>query len=250
MVRKLGELLVEAGAVEEAQLQAALDAQEDSGRPLGMTLVRMGFLDEITLIRTLANQLSMPLVRLQGKKIQAEILNTVPPDLAEKHRCLPLFIRSEDGSKALFLAMEDPADTEAVEDLGRLVEMRIRPVLVAPTELQEALARHYSWAPAGDDDVAFDPLGSIPTQSEDGLEVLDLGDGEDDLSDLSEPPAFGYSESPSAPGLATVRRADAVPADTILRALTQLLVEKGVITREELVERLGSIEDETGDEFD
>jgi hypothetical protein len=190
MARKLGELLVEAGAVKEAQLQAALNAQKDSGHPLGMTLVRMGFLDEITLIRSLANQLSIPLVRLQGKRVRAEILDTIPPDLAEKHRCLPLFVRSEDGSRALFLAMEDPADTEAVEDLGRLVGMEIRPVLVAPSELQEALARHYAWAPSarhyawapsGDDDAAFYPLGSIPTQSEDGLEVLNLGAGDSDL---------------------------------------------------------------------
>ncbi len=248
MARKLGELLVEAGAVEEAQLQAALDAQSDSGRPLGMTLVRMGFLDEVTLIRTLANQLSMPLVRLLSKKIQAEILDIIPPDLAEKHRCLPLFIRREGGLKVLFLAMEDPADTEAVEDLGRLVEMRIRPVLVAPTELQEALARHYAWAPFGDDDGPCDPLASVPTESEDGLEVLDLDAGEDDLLDVSEPPELSVAEFESAPALAAGPSPDAVPADSILRALTQLLVEKGVITREELVERLGSIEDETGDD--
>ena len=249
MARKLGELLVEARAVEEAQLQAALDAQRDSGRPLGMTLVRMGFLDEVTLIRTLANQLSMPLVRLLSKKIQAEILDIIPPDLAEKHRCLPLFIRREGGLKLLFLAMEDPADSEAVEDLGHLVEMRIRPVLVAPTELQEALARHYAWAPSGDDDGAFDPLGSIPTESEDGLEVLDFDTGEGDLSGVSEPPNLSSSEIESALAIAAGPRTDAVTADSILRALTQILVEKGVITREELVERLGSIEGETGDDF-
>jgi hypothetical protein len=242
MARKLGELLVEAGAVKEAQLQAALNAQKDSGHPLGMTLVRMGFLDEITLIRSLANQLSIPLVRLQGKRVRAEILDTIPPDLAEKHRCLPLFVRSEDGSRALFLAMEDPADTEAVEDLGRLVGMEIRPVLVAPSELQEALARHYAWAPSGDDDAAFYPLGSIPTQSEDGLEVLNLGAGDSDLLDMPEPePESGPAPGPSA---------EAVPADSILRALTQLLVEKGVIRREELVERLGAIEGETGGKSD
>jgi len=240
MARRLGELLVDAGAVEEAQLQAALDAQKASGRPLGMTLVRMGFLDEITLIRSLANQLSIPLVRLQGKRVRAEILDIIPPDLAEKHRCLPLFVRNEDGSRALFLAMEDPADTEAVEELGRLVGMQIRPVLVAPTELQESLARHYAWAPSGDGDATFDPLGSIPTKSEDGLEVLNLGGGENDMLDMPE------SEAGSAP----VPSAEAVPTDSILRALTQLLVEKGVIRREELVERLGAIEGETGGESD
>ena len=240
MARRLGELLVEAGAVEKAQLLAALKTQKDSGRPLGMTLVRMGFLDEITLIRCLANQLSIPLVRLEGKKVRAEILDIIPPDLAEKHRCLPLFVRSEDGVSALFLAMEDPADTEAVEDLGRLVGMQIRPVLVAPSELQEALARHYAWAPSGDGDATFDPFGSIPTKSEDGLEVLNLGAGENDMLDMPE------SEAGSAP----VPSAEAVPTDSILRALTQLLVEKGVIRREELVERLGAIEGETGGESD
>jgi hypothetical protein len=238
MARRLGDLLVEAGAVEEAQLQAALEVHKDSGRPLGMTLVRMGFLDEITLIRSLAIQLSIPLVRLQGKRVTAEILDLIPPDLAEKHRCLPLFVRSEDGLKALFLAMEDPADSEAIEDLGRIVGMQIRPVLVAPSELEEALARHYVWAPSGDGDAIVDPLGSIPTESEDGLEVLKFGAGENDPDDV---PARGSAPRASA---------EAVPADSILRALTQLLVEKGVIRREELVERIGAIDGEAGGESD
>jgi hypothetical protein len=245
MARRLGELLLEAGAISEAQLEAALEVQRDSGRPLGMTLVRMGALDEITLIRILAGQLSMPLVRLQGKKIQSEILETIPSDLAEKHRCLPLFIKTEGGLKVIYLAMEDPADTEAIEDLGRLVEMRIRPVLVAASELQEALARHYDWAPAGDDDEAVDPLGLIPTESDDDLEVLDFGLGDDDLCD----PEFDISGPDLEPETAAAPQAGAVSTDSILRALTQLLVEKRVITREELVDRLGTLVGETGDEF-
>ena len=245
MAKRLGDLLLEAGAISQAQLEAALEVQRDSGRPLGMTLVRMGALDEITLIRILAGQLSMPLVRLQGKKIQSEILETIPPDVAEKHRCLPLFVKTEGESTVLYVAMEDPADSEATEDLGRLVEMQIRPVLVAASELQEALARHYDWAPPGDDDEAVDPLGSIPTESDDELEVLDFGLGDDDLCD----PEFDISGPDLVPETAAAPHAGAVSTDSILRALTQLLVENGVLTREELVDRLGTLEDETGDNF-
>ena len=79
--------------------------------------------------------------------------------------------------------------------------------------------------------------------------MLDFDTGEGDLLGVSEPPNLSSSEIESAPALAAGPRTDAVTADSILRALTQILVEKGVITREELVERLGSIEGETGDDF-
>jgi hypothetical protein len=259
MAKRLGELLIEAGAIDEAQLEAALNVQRDSGRPLGMTLVRMGATDEITLIRTLASQLGFPLVRLQGKRIQPEMLETVPPDLAEKYRCLPLFTKLEGGLKALYLAMEDPSDAEAVEELGRMVQMRIRPVLVAPSELQEALARHYDWAPPSEDDADADALASMPTASDEGLEVLDFEPGDGGLSDASDggglldgsaPPEFDASSPDLSPPPAAGSGPTAVAPDLILRALTQLLVEKGVISREELVERLGALESETGHGLD
>ena len=60
-----------------------------------MTLVLMGFLEEETLIRTLAAQLKLPVARIRGKRVNAEVVELVPVELAEKHRCLPLFVKSQ-----------------------------------------------------------------------------------------------------------------------------------------------------------
>ncbi len=278
MAKKLGELLVGAGTIDSQQLLLALIEQKKAGRPLGMTLVRMGLVDETTLIKVLADQLSLPLVRLTGKRIASELLDLVPPDQAEKHHCLPLLLKNEGGVPSLYVAMEDPGDANAIEELGQLCQMKIRPVLAAPSDLQEALARHYDWAPPGDGAV-LDPSASEPGPELDvdgepdplaDLEILDL----DDLGDLDEPGDLGEPDDLGEPEesgggldldatlpdacegevegpsevLETVPGASGTSSDSVLRALTQLLVEKGIITREELVARLTNLAVESSQE--
>jgi type IV pilus assembly protein PilB len=222
---KIGELLVRLGAVDEIQLRSALAEQRQWGRPLGMTLVRMGFLDEDTLVHTLASQLKLPVVRLSGKRVNREVLELVPLDLAEKHRCLPLLVSDEGGKRVLYLGMEDPADLESVDEISFRIGEKVKPVLVAPTELDEALQRHYHWA-------AF--AGGV-TVAED-----DAGYGEPEFVPM---PAASKSqrESPVETGADGGEQDAAVGPAAILRALSQLLVEKGIITRDELVERVGQL---------
>ena len=135
---KLGEMLVAKGLITEAQLASALGEQRRWGKRLGMTLVLMGYLEEETLIRTLAAQLKLPVARIRGKRVNAEVVELVPVELAEKHRCLPLFVKDQGGSRELFLAMEDPSDLDAQGELGFRIGFRSRPVLVAPTDHPEA----------------------------------------------------------------------------------------------------------------
>jgi type IV pilus assembly protein PilB len=298
---KLGQILVNRGILHPDQLAAALADQQGTGARLGMTLVRMGFVDEETLIRTLAGQLKLPVARIRGKRVSAEILSCIAVNLAEQHRCLPLFFKKEDGERVLFVAMEDPSDAEALDELARESGERLRPVLVGPTELEEALQRHYHWASltgeapewsaprpaeeaeasshgADDPEPAFGPAsepepepaadagGPGEDRSEEPAWPEDLGDadtapelpdagdaGDLDLDDEAafepdfelgppEPPMAHAApeprpESTSAPGL----RPDSLDPRIILRALSQLLVEKGVITRDEFVQRLGEL---------
>ena len=271
---KLGEILVAKGLISETQLASALAEQRRWGKRLGMTLVLMGYLEEEILIRTLAAQLKLPVARIRGKRVNAEVIELVPVELAEKHRCLPLFVKDQDGSRELFLAMEDPSDLEAQGELGFRIGFRIRPVLVAPTELEDALQRHYHWAALtgqGSQALApIPPLAKNPTRpplpevAEEPFE-----DTEPELhaaaaaaavprrpatpsrirpTSSKRPPSWVPSESRSAPAprRAAARRARRSPRaasaamspDVILRALSQLLVEKGVLSRDELVERL------------
>lgn len=140
---KLGQLLINKGLIGPEQLASALGEQERWGSRLGMTLVRMGFLEEEVLVQCLAQQLQLPVARIRGKTVNAEILDLVPVELAEKYRCLPLFLREEGAGHTLFLAMEDPSDLQALDELSFRIQHDVKAVLVAPTELEDALQRHY-----------------------------------------------------------------------------------------------------------
>jgi type IV pilus assembly protein PilB len=222
--QKIGDLLVESGTIDKAQLAAALGEQKAWGRPLGMTLVRMGFVDENTLIHALASQLKLPVVQLAGKVVNQEVLDHVPIELAEKYRCLPLLVNDEGGQQVLYLGMEDPADLEAVDEISFQIDVTVKPVLVAPSELDEALRRHYHWASDSND-----PEPGTDAQSDD----FDAG-GEPEFIDL--PGASDAESQASAP----LDGPAGIPPESILRALSQLLVEKGVITRDELIDAVQS----------
>ena len=140
---KVGEILLEAGVIDEMQLRAALGDQANWGARIGLTLVKMGLIEERDLVWALAQQLQIPVVQLEGKRIQREVLDLVPVELAEKYMCVPLFVRQNEGFQTLFVGMDDPANLEALDDLGFRTSLRIRPVLVSASELCEAIDRFY-----------------------------------------------------------------------------------------------------------
>lgn len=261
--QKLGELLIEAGALQPAQLEAALEQQKDYGRPLGMTLVRMGILDERLLVRTLATQLKLPVVELQGKRVNPEILELVPVDLAEKYRCLPLLVNGVGDAKVLYLGMEDPADREAVGEISSQIGMRVQVVLVSPTELDECIHRHYHWVSMDYERMA-DRLGDTgptlaspdPDPRMDNLSLADAASmAAEELSFVEEPGVeepvveepevaepLEFADSEESPVAEPEPQAAASAGnEPMLRAIAQLLIEKGVFSRDELVERLQAV---------
>jgi hypothetical protein len=103
----------------------------------------MGTIEEDVLVKILSRQLQLPVARIGGKRVKREILERVPAEMAEKYRCLPLFTREEAGSEVLFVGMDDPSDLAAIDELSFRIEQDVKPVLVAPTELEDALQRNY-----------------------------------------------------------------------------------------------------------
>ncbi len=154
---RLGDILIEAGEIDGAQLEQALSEQGRTGSRLGMTLVQMGVLSEEVLVHTLSKQLSLPMASLRGKRVGGELLELVPLDLADKCRCFPLFLKPLGDDTALFLGMEDPSDTDAIREVAASTGMKVRPVLVAPSDLEDALGRHYDWAA----NATPEPLGLV-----------------------------------------------------------------------------------------
>jgi type IV pilus assembly protein PilB len=223
---KLGELLVMAGAIDQTQLGAALADQRKFRRPLGVTLVRMGFLDEETLVRTLARQLKLPIAWLRGKWVEPEVLELVPAEIALKHRCLPLALVDEGRGKLLHLAMQDPQDLETLDTVRFHVGHNVSPVLTAPSELEEALQRHYE---SGQIDGEGTAARRPEVQEVPELLMFELkAQAATPESELD----FEFGTGPSDASL--------MSSQAVLSALTQLLtvlMQKGIITREEVAER-------------
>ncbi len=250
----LGELLIAGGAIDRDQLEIALAEQKNWGGPLGAALVRMGMLDERTLVRSLASQLNVPIMKLEGKRVNPEILEVIPVELAEKHRCLPLLINGKGGARVLYLGMDDPSDPSIAAEISERIGMKIQPVLVTRTELEEGIQRHYH--NSDDDDGFFGPAvdRSAPDTPQDPAPDDDMGPLEfaDAPAFPSEPPsaeprsAAALSDAPALPPEPAIPESSSFASgsnDAMLRALAQLLVEKGVITRDELVERLKAVAD-------
>jgi len=266
-------MLVAAGAIEPAQLTAALEEQKRNGGLLGMALVRKGFVDERTIVRALAGQLNLPVVQLKGKQINSEVLDLVPVELVEKHRCLPLLINGEGDARVLYLGMEDPSDPDVVAEICTLVGVNVQAVLVAPTELDEGIFRHYQCDGFGTERLLDLPVSAEPPARQDSVSPVatamqaidpntddmepscldDFGPepsfvGLDELGSVDPDGPLEFEDSPALPPDARVAEAGGASAssDAMLRAIAQLLVEKGVFTRDELVKQLQAMSKPTG----
>jgi hypothetical protein len=136
---RVGEILVQAGIIDDMQLESALGEQSKWGRRLGITLIKLGMVEEGQLIRALAKQLDLPIASLAGKHIPEEVIATVPARVAAAHGVVPLFVQQEGGRGRLFLGMEDPSDLTVLDDLAFRTGLEIHPVMVGPTELGAAI---------------------------------------------------------------------------------------------------------------
>lgn len=170
---RIGEILVNAGVIDQHQLNAALGEQRRWGRPIGQTLVKMGLVEERDLVRALASQLSLPVASLDGKRIGPEVLALVPADVAEQRMVLPLFVKKAGRRTTLYLAMEDPGDLAVLDDLAFRTGFQVKPVMMSPSELCEGIDRYYRDAKtAVPVEATAPPLQTPATLREVALELL------------------------------------------------------------------------------
>lgn len=243
--QRLGEALVECGLIDELQLRSALADQRRWGNRLGKTLVKLGFVDEMPLMRQLSRLMGYPVAEIRGRGVPDEVLALVSRDVAEKVRCLPLFVDEDGPSRYLYLGMEEPANLDALDALQMRTGLEICPVLIGFRELEAGLRRHYGIGVEGepgfdyeDFELGGDLLGPDCLLHGDDAITLDAGA---DLPPPPEPPAAAPS-APAAQQANPAPPASAVPdsahedASTrrILQALTHVLIQKGLLTRDEL----------------
>lgn len=142
MAAKLGNMLISAGLISEEQLKDALIEQKRMGGRLGTNLVRLGFLSEDEIIQFLQRQYGVSSVSLSDYDIKQPVLDLVPGELAVKYGCIPL----ERRGKVLTVAMTNPADVFAIEDIKFTTGFEVRPVVAAESSIMKAIEEHYQSA--------------------------------------------------------------------------------------------------------
>lgn len=157
MKKRLGDLLVENGVISQEQLEEALVEQRRTKRRLGDLLISQGYMTEQQLIEVLEFQLGIPHVNLFKYQIDPAITQIIPESMAKRYQVLPFM---KEGGK-LMVAMADPLDYFAIEDLRMSTGFRIEPAIATRDELQRAIARHY-----GLRDSMSQMMVELPTQEE------------------------------------------------------------------------------------
>lgn len=175
---RIGDLLVREGLISKEQLDKALQEQKQNGTRVGYNLVKLGFIQEIELTKTLARQYKMPAVDLSRFEVDPKIVKLIPGDLALKNLVLPL---KRDG-RTLTVAMADPTNFAVIDDLKFITRYDIFPVIAGEFTLRNVLEKQFESADAQMSDL----LGTIAEmEGDDELEVVDTKDEEVNTSALA-----------------------------------------------------------------
>jgi hypothetical protein len=268
--KRLGELLIESGVIDEFQLKAALGHQRQWGGKIGQTLVDLKLVTEPAVVSALARRLECDVARLDELRRTPELeeaLRLVPAALARKHLALPL----EATRSTLAVAMADPGNVTAVDELGFHTGRRVKALLAGPREIARALARYYGdGAPAGalpvEFDRTFDPADEDPLLFDQSPAKFQerfyqtsmrdpappqppraVSEEPPTLSPLEEDGAGVFPEAGPVPPelreavaqLAGGAEVPSIPGPAVIAALTAVLVRRGLVTEAELVAELG-----------
>jgi len=144
MSGRLGELLVRENLISLAQLQRAQEEARRTGQRIGATLVKTGAIDETKLTEFLSKQYSIPSINLADFEIDQEVLKLVPRETCERHLLIPV---SRAGS-SLIVAMADPSNISAIDDIKFLTGYNVDAVLATESAIRDAIDRYYNTGPS------------------------------------------------------------------------------------------------------
>jgi len=140
MAVRLGELLLREKRVTPAQLQEAVSFQRTNGGRLGTTLVKLGFLTDDDITTVLSRQYGVPAINLHDQEVDAAVARLIPFETATKYNAIPI----RRNGTTLTLAMTDPTNVFAMDDVKFMTGLHVEPVVASDTAIREAIAKHFS----------------------------------------------------------------------------------------------------------
>ena len=136
---RIGDLLKAAGIIDDAQLQKALEIQKTTKQRLGTVLIESGIITERDFIDAMSQQLGIKYVDLTKEHIPTEMARILPKNIAKKHSVVPLRLNKDE----LVLAMVDPMNFVAIDEVRTATRKRISPVIAQAAAVDRAIATLY-----------------------------------------------------------------------------------------------------------
>jgi type IV pilus assembly protein PilB len=214
MAVRLGELLLKEKRITPEQLQEALNQQRQKGGKLGYVLTSLGFVKEQEITALLSKQFGVPSIAIRQFEIDPSVIKLVPAETAQKYQVIPL---SRSGA-TLTIAMTDPTNVFAMDDIKFMTGYNVEPVVASETEVDEALERYYGAAPVAAAAAAEAGPSALEVASRALEEMPQLGDA-GDVEVLDE------FEEISAEALA--RQGEEAPVIKLVNVILMGAIQKG-----------------------
>ncbi|MFQ6099576.1 MAG: GspE/PulE family protein, partial [Armatimonadota bacterium] len=144
--KPLGQMLIEKGLITEEQLNEALEAQKQTTGRIGELLVDLGHVDEKPMYETLAEQLGVRFLDLSRFAIDKDVAQTIPREMAERYECIPI----ARGEGTIRVAMSEPGNVVALDDLRMRCQVPIEPVLASHHAIAKAIENVFGAAPSAE----------------------------------------------------------------------------------------------------
>jgi type IV pilus assembly protein PilB len=174
--RKLGQILVDLGHITEDQLWDVLENQKQSpGEVIGQVAVRMELVTPEQVTEALAEQWGMPVVNLDETNIAAKVLELVPSTMAELYKIMPISLKND----VLTVAMADPQNVAALDDLRNFLGYDIRGAVSSEADVAKAIQRYYTEKEESIEDVITSMESDIGTNNRQSETAFDIGSDEE-----------------------------------------------------------------------
>lgn len=196
---KIGKMLVETGRLTEQQLKRAIDMKESLGGKLGPVLVKLGFITESELVEFIAKVQGLEIINLDEIFIPENLIKKVSRDVIIRHEVIPIAFKGN----VLTLVMHDPTDLEAIEEVQFLMNCKVDIALSTRTGIRK---------------------------------VIEQIVGKEEKERIGEEMLKGHVEEDEDEEASALAKSD-VTMRQMRRALIPLLIEKGIITEEELIRK-------------
>ena len=139
ITKKIGEVLIERGVITRDQLDQALAKQKEIGGMIGQVLIQLGYVNETEIALALTAQYGFPYLPLDSYEIDKNLMETVPVNVARQHCLIPI----DRIGNALTLAMADPTNMKAIEEVEKLTRCVVQSFVSTPSDIRRAIDKYY-----------------------------------------------------------------------------------------------------------